>query len=283
VEPCARRGLEHRELGWNDGLGRRRDARCLLRARRRFRRRERFEAELARAVKRSIRSLETIARKIIACELCPRLRDHCRSVAIEKRRAFRDETYWGRPVPGFGDSRARLLIVGLAPAAHGANRTGRMFTGDSSGDWLYAALHAHGFANQAQSRSRDDGLMLTDAYVTAAARCAPPDNKPTREELLACRHYLEAEIAALGHVRVVVTLGAIAHEAWLRASGWWAKFESRERPAFGHAREVELSPDLTLISSYHPSRQNTQTGRLTRAMWMSVFARAREKIGAGSQ
>jgi uracil-DNA glycosylase len=225
-------------------------------------------------------SLEKIQRNIIACESCPRLREHCRSVAIEKRRAFRDEIYWGKPVPGFGDPHARLLIVGLAPAAHGANRTGRMFTGDSSGDWLYAALHEHGFASQAQSRSRADGLELMDAYVTAAARCAPPDNKPTREELATCRPFLESEIAALDRVRVVVTLGAIAHEAWLRAAGWWERFTPRERPAFGHGLVAELRPGFTLVSSYHPSRQNTQTGRLTRAMWNSIFALAREKLAA---
>src|SRR5262249_13807113 len=155
------------------------------------RRRHRGEARVARAEV----ALERLARRVIACERCPRLRAHCRAVAETRRRAFRDEGYWGRPVPGFGDPRARLLIVGLAPAAHGANRTGRMFTGDSSGEWLYAALHAHGFANRARSESRDDGLRLRDAWITAAARCAPPDNRPTREELARCRPWMSAEIA----------------------------------------------------------------------------------------
>ncbi|MBI1798978.1 MAG: uracil-DNA glycosylase [Candidatus Eisenbacteria bacterium] len=227
-------------------------------------------------------TIASIARAVVECERCARLRDHCRRVAIEKRRAFRDETYWGRPVPGFGDPGARLLVVGLAPAAHGANRTGRMFTGDSSGDWLYEALHQQGFASQRASISRRDSLVLSDAYVTAAVRCAPPDNRPTREELASCRDYLEAEIRALTRVRVVVTMGAIAHQAWLRASGAWDVLAPSERPRFSHGGESEMRDGITLISSYHPSRQNTQTGRLTRVMWIAVFARAREVVDGGT-
>ncbi|HTM57647.1 MAG TPA: uracil-DNA glycosylase [Candidatus Udaeobacter sp.] len=236
-------------------------------------------AEAATPARTAARStLVSLERRIVACELCPRLREHCTAVAREKRRAFRDQTYWGRPIPGFGDPGARLLVVGLAPAAHGANRTGRMFTGDSSGDWLYAALHVHGFANQPRSETRDDGLRLTGVWITAAARCAPPDNRPSRDELALCRTYLEEEIATLTRVRVVVTLGAIAHEAWLRASGWWPKPESR--PPFAHGRETALPNGIVLISSYHPSRQNTQTGRLSRAAWNAIFARARERVDA---
>ena len=225
--------------------------------------------------------LERLERRIIRCERCPRLRAHCREIARIKRRAFRDQTYWGLPVPGFGDPGARLLIVGLAPAAHGANRTGRMFTGDSSGDWLYAALHRHGFANRGKSRARDDGLRLSDAWITAAARCAPPGNHPTPEELANCRPHLAAEIRLLARVRVVVTLGAIAHQAWLRASGWWEKLAPGDRPRFGPRIESTLPDGMIVIASYHPSRQNTQTGRLTRAAWNAVFARARRRLGAG--
>jgi len=230
-------------------------------------------------VQRSIAPLDVLARRIIACESCPRLRTYCSEIAATRRRAFRDQVYWGRPVPGFGDPRARLLVVGLAPAAHGANRTGRMFTGDSSGEWLYAALHAHGFASRPNSESRDDGLRLIGAWITAAARCAPPDNRPTREELAHCRRWLAAEIANLPDLRVVVTLGAIAHEAWLRAAGWWERVAPRERPRFGHGIERVLPDGTILIASYHPSRQNTQTGRLSRAAWNAIFARARERLG----
>ena len=194
---------------------------------------------------------------------------------MEKVARYREETYWGRPVPGFGDPKARLLVVGLAPGAHGANRTGRLFTGDSSGDWLYEALHRFGFANQAESVSRSDGLTLTDCFITAAGRCAPPDNKPTPEELTNCRGYLEAEIRLLRHVAVVVTLGRIAHERWLRASGWWDHFVPANRPAFGHGVASRLPSGVVVVSSFHPSRQNTNTGRLTRPMWHAVFREAR--------
>ena len=220
-------------------------------------------------------SLTVLNDRITACERCPRLRAYCRRVARDKKREFRDQTYWGKPVPGFGDPHARLLVVGLAPAAHGGNRTGRVFTGDSSGDWLYAALHKFGFANQAVSRDRADGLRLTDCYVTAAARCAPPGNKPTARELQRCRPYLEAELGLLDRLRVIVVLGRIAYENWLRAAGWWAVMRPAVRPRFGHGAVSALPDGTVLVCSYHPSRQNTNTGRLTRAMWHRVFRRVR--------
>jgi len=227
-------------------------------------------------------SLPAIARRIVACDQCPRLRAHCRRVAREKKREFQDWAYWGKPVPGFGDPAARLLVVGLAPAAHGGNRTGRVFTGDSSGDWLYAALHRFGFANQPTSRRRDDGLRLTDCYVCAAARCAPPGNKPAPAELARCRPYLTDEIAALTALRVVVTLGRIAHEGYLRAAGVWDAFTPGERPAFGHGTVAPLVGGIVLLSSYHPSRRNTNTGTLTRAMWHAVFRKARRLLDAAA-
>ncbi|HXV87386.1 MAG TPA: uracil-DNA glycosylase [Gemmatimonadales bacterium] len=223
-------------------------------------------------------SLAMLSSAVVSCRRCPRLLAHCRRVAREKKREFRDWEYWGRPVPGFGDPRARLLIVGLAPAAHGANRTGRMFTGDSSGAWLYQALHRFGFASQPQSTGRDDGLKLRDCFISAAARCAPPDNQPTAAELGRCRAFLEAEIRLLAEVRVVLTLGRIAHQSYLRAAGWWDALKS-SRPAFGHAAEATLPGDVRLIASYHPSRQNTNTGKLTGEMWDAVFGRVRELLG----
>ncbi len=224
---------------------------------------------------RSMRTLADVERRVIVCERCPRLRAHCRRIAREKKRAFRDQEYWGRPVPAFGDPRARLLIVGLAPAAHGGNRTGRLFTGDSSGSWLYEALHRHGFASQPDSTGRDDGLRLEDCWVTAAGRCAPPANRPTRQELDNCQPYLEAELRLLGRVKVVIVLGRIGYERWLRAAGWWKRLLPRDRPPFAHGRETVMPDDTVLITSYHPSRQNTQTGRLTRPMWHAIFERAR--------
>ncbi len=171
---------------------------------------------------------------------------------------------------------ARLLVVGLAPAAHGGNRTGRVFTGDSSGDWLYEALHRYGFANQPESVGRDDGLALTGAYVTASGRCAPPANKPTPAELERCRPFLAAELRLLPRVRVVLLLGRIAWERWLRAAGWWERLPARERPRFAHGAEHVMPDGTHVVCSYHPSRQNTNTGKLTRAMWHGVFARCRE-------
>ena len=223
-------------------------------------------------------SLAAVTRAVVACERCPRLRAHCEQVARERRRAYIDQEYWGRPVPGFGDPRARLVIVGLAPGAHGSNRTGRMFTGDASGDWLYAALHREGFASQPESVSRDDGQRLRDCWITAAGRCAPPGNKPTPAELDRCRPYLAAELRLLTRARVVLALGRIGHEAWLRASGWWERLPARERPKFAHAAEARLPDGVTLLASFHPSRQNTQTGKLTLPMWRAVFARARQLV-----
>jgi uracil-DNA glycosylase family 4 len=220
--------------------------------------------------------LAEIAEQVVVCRRCPRLRDYDAEVARVKRRAFRDEEYWGKPVPGFGDPRAQLLVVGLAPAAHGGNRTGRMFTGDLSGDFLYSTLARYGFANQPTSISRQDGLQLIGAYVTAAGRCAPPQNRPIRQELDNCRPFLAREMAALPSLRVVIALGAIAWQAVLRV---WADAGYRlpsPRPKFAHASEVRVEPDLPLlIGSYHPSQRNTQTGLLTRPMFHTVFSRAR--------
>jgi uracil-DNA glycosylase family 4 len=225
------------------------------------------------------RSLAAVERAIVSCERCPRLREHCERVAREGKRQFAGQVYWAKPVPGFGDRQARLLVVGLAPAAHGGNRTGRVFTGDSSGDWLYEALHRHGFASQPESIGRDDGMRLTGCWITASGRCAPPDNKPTPAELARCRPYLEAEVRLLRAVRVVLVLGHIGHESWLRAAGWWNSMSAAERPRFAHGAEHALSDGTTLLCSYHPSRQNTNTGRLTRPMWWERFARARELVG----
>ncbi len=231
-----------------------------------------------RRISKAVATVAAVNRAVVACERCPRLRAYCRRVAREKKREFRDWDYWGRPVPAFGDARARLLVVGLAPAAHGANRTGRMFTGDSSGNWLYEALHRFGFASQPVARSRDDGLRLRDCYITAAARCAPPANKPSRTELERCRPYLAAELRLLGRVRVVLVLGLVAHDAWLKAAGWWEKLPGGERPRFAHGTLTRLPDGTALLASYHPSRQNTNTRRLTRAMWHGVFRRVRALV-----
>jgi uracil-DNA glycosylase family 4 len=229
-----------------------------------------------------VAAIDALEARVVRCRLCPRLVAWREEVARTKRRAYLSEAYWGRPVPAFGDPRARLLVVGLAPAAHGGNRTGRMFTGDRSGDWLYAALHAHGFANQAASVSRDDGLQLRDAFVSAGARCAPPDNKPTPSEFANCRPWLVRELALLRDVRVVLALGALAWAQFLAA--WEASGEvvPRPRPRFGHAASAELVRrgvgGIMLLGSYHPSQQNTLTGRLTRPMFEAVFARARALV-----
>jgi len=188
---------------------------------------------------------------------------------------FREWRYWARPVPGFGDPEARLLVVGLAPAAHGGNRTGRIFTGDESGNWLYAALHRAGFANQPLSRDRDDGLRLRDAFVTAVARCAPPANRPTVEEIATCRRHLVAELRLLPRLRAVVALGKVAHDGFLAAERARGAALPRPLPRFGHGAEHRLASGVTLLSSYHPSQQNTFTGKLTRPMLDAVFARAR--------
>lgn len=226
-------------------------------------------------VKERSAHLRTLNDRVIACERCPRLRTHCKDVARRRKREFAGQDYWARPVPGFGDLEARLLIVGLAPGAHGSNRTGRPFTGDASGEWLYEALHRYGWASQPLARDRDDGLVLTDCFITAAARCAPPDNRPTAQELDRCRPYLKAELELLGSVRVVLALGRIGWESWLRAAGWWERLGTRGRPQFAHGAETLLPNRMILVSSYHPSQQNTNTGRLTRPMWYSVFQRIR--------
>jgi uracil-DNA glycosylase family 4 len=219
------------------------------------------------------------------CRRCPRLVEHRERTALEKRAAYRDEDYWGRAVPGFGDPGASLLIVGLAPAAHGANRTGRMFTGDRSGDWLYRALHRTGFANQAESIDRDDGLVLTGAYITAGARCAPPANKPTPAERDACRDYLDREIDLLqanAGIRCVVPLGKFAYDQTLRVFGERGYRVPKPKPKFGHAAEATLVSDgdgpLVVVASFHPSQQNTFTGRLTEDMLDAVFWRARRLV-----
>jgi len=221
-------------------------------------------------------SLASVQDAIVSCERCPRLRAYCARVAREKRRAFRDEAYWGKPVPGFGDPRARLLLVGLAPAAHGANRTGRVFTGDGvggSGDFLMSALHRAGFANIPTSRHPGDGLTLTDAYIAAAVRCAPPGNTPTPNEIARCRSHLDAELAALPRIRVVVALGKIAFDAFLRLLAERG-LTVRPHPRFGHASVAALPNGQTLIGCYHPSRQNTNTGKLTAPMMDEVFRHA---------
>jgi len=224
-------------------------------------------------------TLAAVGRAVVGCERCPRLRRHCREVARRRKRAWADQEYWGRPVPGFGDGRARLLVVGLAPAAHGGNRTGRMFTGDASGNWLYEALHRYAFANQPRSVSRDDGLSLEDCFVTAAVRCAPPGNRPSRREEATCRRWLEAELHLLTHVEVVVTLGRLAHDAWLTASGWKGRLARGGVPRFGHGATTRLADGTLLIASYHPSQRNTNTGLLTRPMFHRVFAEARRALG----
>ena len=222
-------------------------------------------------------SLKKIEQQVIACRRCPRLVEYRCRIAREKRRAYRDWEYWGKPVPGFGDPKARLLVIGLAPAAHGGNRTGRVFTGDSSGDLLYETLYQTGFSNQPQSVSRGDGLRLKGAYITAAARCAPPGNKPLPEEFRNCREYLEREIHLLNEVQVVVALGKIAFDAYLSILRDRGTIPSRAPFRFAHGAVYKFPPPLpALIASYHPSRQNTQTGKLTRAMFLQVFQKARE-------
>jgi uracil-DNA glycosylase len=227
-----------------------------------------------------VSALDDLNEEVVSCRRCPRLVAWREQVAREKKRAYSNEEYWGRPLPGFGDPAARLLIVGLAPAAHGGNRTGRMFTGDRSADVLFISLQRAGFANQETSRHRADGLELRDAYITAVGRCAPPGNKPTPEELHNCQPFFERNIALLPQVEVVVLLGKIAFDAYLRTRAAIGQPLPRPLPAFGHNLEYRLSPaSPAVLTSYHPSRQNTQTGRLTQEMLDAVFRRARKIIG----
>ncbi|HEY2018867.1 MAG TPA: uracil-DNA glycosylase [Bryobacteraceae bacterium] len=229
-------------------------------------------------------SFEILEDQIVNCQICPRLRQHCTNVATVKRRAYRDQEYWGRPVPAFGDPHARILVLGLAPGAHGSNRTGRMFTGDRSGDVLYSTLHKTGFASQAESSSRQDGLTLHDVFITAAARCAPPGNKPTPAEIRNCRPFLERELDLLENVKVVVALGKIAFDTYLDLLKSRGMIRSRAPFVFGHDREFVTGPrQPLLISSYHPSQQNTSTGKLTERMLRDVFRRARRAVERGER
>ena len=213
--------------------------------------------------------------RIVRCRRCPRLVAHRRAVAAAPPRRFHGQTYWARPLPGFGDPQARLLLIGLAPAAHGGNRTGRIFTGDESGNWLFRALWEAGFANQATSVRRDDGLRLHDAYVTATVRCAPPGNRPLPGEIANCEPYLLSELRLLRHVRVVVGLGRIGWEAYLRARRTLGLAVPKPRPVFGHGAVSTFDDGISLVACYHPSQQNTFTGKLTRAMLRDVFRKAR--------
>ncbi len=229
------------------------------------------------------RELAALTAEITACRRCPRLVEWRELVSREKRAAFRDEDYWGRPVPGFGDPAARLVIVGLAPAAHGANRTGRMFTGDRSGDWLYRALYRAGFASRPESSDREDGLRLSDARVTAPVRCAPPANKPLPEERDRCEHWFDGELDLLTGVRVFVCLGLYAYTSVAKRLGRRGFEVPRPRPRFGHGREFTVPGGPLVLMSYHPSQQNTFTGKLTEEMFDEVFTRARRELWESSQ
>ena len=221
-------------------------------------------------------TLAALNARIVGCELCPRLRAHCTEVAEKRRRAYLDWEYWGRPVPSFGDPKARVMALGLAPGAHGSNRTGRPFTGDGSGDFLYPVLHKAGFASQAKATSRGDGMKLSGLWITAVARCAPPSNKPTPEELRNCAPWLDQEMRLLKDLRVVVCLGRIAFDGLLAHGMRTGLLGSRGGFAFAHGAEYKLPSGLIAIACYHPSLQNTNTGKLTRAMLLKVFKRAKK-------
>jgi uracil-DNA glycosylase family 4 len=221
-------------------------------------------------------ALQQLNARIVACERCRRLRQYCASVAEKKRRMYLDFDYWGKPVPSFGDPQARVLLVGLAPGAHGSNRTGRPFTGDGSGDFLYPVLHRAGFASQSHSTHRGDGMELTDAWITAVVRCAPPGNKPLPDELAACAPYLDAEIAALSRLRVIVCLGRIGFDGVVAHLQRTGQIERRGELVFGHGVEYAIPGGRWLMASYHPSLQNTNTGKLTAPMMLHVFRRARK-------
>lgn len=224
----------------------------------------------------SQQTLDELNAQIITCNRCPRLRNYCAAIGAEKRRAYRSEEYWARPVPSFGDPRARILIIGLAPGAHGSNRTGRPFTGDGSGNFLYPILYESGFASQPNSTSRTDGMTLTDIRINSVVRCAPPGNKPALDELRNCSTYLDAEIATLARLRVVVTLGKIAFDGYLAHLQRASVIASRRGYIFAHGAEYKLPNHTYLISSFHPSLQNTNTGKLTKPMFLRIFVRARE-------
>jgi uracil-DNA glycosylase len=220
--------------------------------------------------------LNQLNREVIACTRCLRLVQHCRSVAREKRRAYREWEYWGKPVPGFGDPDARVLILGLAPGAHGSNRTGRPFTGDSSGNFMYPVLHAAGFASQPKGTHVGDGLKLKDAYITAAVRCAPPQNKPAPQEIANCAPFLDREIAGLKNVKVIVALGRIGFDAYLNYLRRRGELKSKKEYVFAHGARYATPGGRILLASYHPSNQNTQTGKLTEAMFRRIFEQAKE-------
>ncbi len=217
--------------------------------------------------------------KIVACEACPRLRSHCMAVAEKKRRAYLDFEYWGRPVPSFGDPEARVLFVGLAPGAHGSNRTGRPFTGDGSGDFLYPLLHRAGFASRPTALNRNDGMTLRDAWITSVVRCAPPGNKPLPEEIARCSRFLDEEIVALTRLRVIVCLGKIGFDGVVAHLLRTGQLDRRGELVFGHGVEYRIPGDRWLMASYHPSLQNTNTGKLTAPMMLEVFWRARRLAG----
>ncbi len=229
----------------------------------------------------SPKSLVALNAQIVGCEQCPRLRTHCIEVARVRRRAYADWEYWGRPVPSFGDPEAGVLALGLAPGAHGSNRTGRPFTGDGSGDFLYPVLHEAGFASHSQARSRDDGMKLTGLWITSVVRCAPPGNKPSPEELRNCAPWVDKEIALLKNLSVVVCLGRIAFDGLLSHEQRRGATIVRSRYTFAHGAEYVLPSGLHAIASYHPSLQNTNTGKLTRPMFLQVFKRARQLAGLG--
>ena len=228
---------------------------------------------------RNVRRLQALARRIVACRLCPRLVRHREAAAADPPRRYRGQSYWARPLPGFGDPRARVLLVGLAPAAHGGNRTGRMFTGDRSGDWLFRALYEAGFANKPESAHAGDGLRLSRAYITATLRCAPPANKPLPSELARCQPYLLEELRLLRRVRVIVALGKIGWDGYLRARRALGQPVPKPLPRFGHGAMARMPDGTVLLGSFHPSQQNTFTGRLTRAMLRRVLMRARRMAG----
>jgi len=218
--------------------------------------------------------LQSLNRDVVSCTRCPRLVVYREQIAREKRRAYRDWEYWGKPVPGFGDPNARVLIMGLAPGAHGSNRTGRPFTGDASGNFMYPVLHETGFANQPCATSREDGLVLKDLYITAAARCAPPDNKPLPCELANCAPYLDRELEGLKRLQVIVALGRIGFDAYLNYLKRLGKLDSKAAYIFAHGAKYKMPDGRTLLASYHPSNQNTQTGKLTRPMFVRIFKQA---------